>query len=75
MGIIRSSRAVQWTRERIDSLSTIEVRQLRANAERLHEPEVTALCDEVLDARPRGGGPRSVKAPKQNSRPKKATAP
>jgi hypothetical protein len=62
MSIIRSSRAVQWTRDRIDGLSTIEVRQLRANAERLREPEVTARCDEVLGGRPRGGGPRSVKA-------------
>ena len=54
MGIIRSGRAMEWTRERIDSLSTIEVRQLRANAERLQEPEVTALCDAVLGTRPRG---------------------
>ena len=62
MSIMRGSRAVQWTRERIDGLSTLEVRQLRANAERLREPDVTALCDAVLCGRPRGGGPRSVKA-------------
>ncbi|MEJ2175307.1 MAG: hypothetical protein P8Y76_10485 [bacterium] len=43
-----------WTREKIESLSTVEVRQLQANALRLHETEIAALCDEVLGARPRG---------------------
>jgi len=43
-----------WTREKIDSLSTVEVRQLQANALRLHETEIAALCDEVLGTRPRG---------------------
>jgi hypothetical protein len=42
-----------WTREKIESLSTIEIRQLQANALRLSEPEIAALCDEVLGARPR----------------------
>ena len=36
------------------SLSTIEVRQLQANALRLRETEIAALCDKVLGARPRG---------------------
>lgn len=40
-----------WTRERIDSLTTIEVRQLHANALRLAEPEIAAICDTVLSSR------------------------
>ena len=40
--------ALDWTLGRIQALSTPEVKQLRANAERLHEPSVVALCDEVL---------------------------
>lgn len=40
-----------WTRERIDSLTTIEVRQLHANALRLGEPEIAAICDTVLGSR------------------------
>ena len=51
---MRSGRAVTWTREKIDSLTTPEVRQLRANAERLQEREITALCDAILGGRPRG---------------------
>jgi len=62
MRITRSSRAAQWTREKIDSLSTAEVRQLRDNAERLHEPEIAALCEQVLGARPRA---RKAKAAKR----------
>ncbi|MGW8269627.1 MAG: hypothetical protein ACWGNS_04150 [Burkholderiales bacterium] len=34
-------------------MSTVELRQLRDNALRLGEPEIAALCDEVLGARPR----------------------
>ena len=55
MRITRPGRTAQWTREKIESLSTAEVRQLRDNAQRLHEPEIAALCDEVLGGRPRGG--------------------
>jgi hypothetical protein len=40
-----------WTRERIDLLTTIEVRQLHANALRLGEPEIAAICDTVLSSR------------------------
>jgi hypothetical protein len=35
-------------------LSTDDLKALIANAERLQEPEVAALCREVLAARPRG---------------------
>jgi len=40
-----------WTRERIDSLTTIEVRQLHANALRLGEPEIATVCEAVLGSR------------------------
>jgi hypothetical protein len=47
-------RIAQWSRERIAALSTIELRALFDNAQRLHEPEVAAACDEILRSRPRG---------------------
>ena len=45
------------TTQRIDKLSTPELRALLVNAERLKETEVAALCTEILDARPRGHAP------------------
>ena len=48
-------RAALWTKDKIDLLSTPEVRNLHANAERLLETEIAALCIEVLGARPRTG--------------------
>lgn len=48
-------RAALWTRDKIALLSTPEVRNLHANAERLLETEIAALCIEVLGARPRTG--------------------
>lgn len=48
-------RAALWTRDKIELLSTPEVRNLHANAERLLEPEIAALCLEVLGMRPRSG--------------------
>lgn len=56
MALLQRGRVARWTREKIDTLTTPEVKQLRVNAERLHEPEITALCDDVLGARPRVGG-------------------
>ena len=58
---MRSEQSLEWTQERIAALTTAEVRQLRENAERLHEPEVVACCEEVLRARPKSGaGKRSI---------------
>lgn len=54
MRIPGRSRIAKWTREKISSLTTLELRQLRLNAERLHETEVAALCDQVIGERPRG---------------------
>lgn len=55
---------VDWTRERIESLTTDQVKTLRANAVRLGDNAVTILCDEVIlsraPRRERSSGPRSV---------------
>ena len=45
---LQRPRVALWTREKIESLSTPEVRELRVNALRLGETEIAALCDEVL---------------------------
>ena len=55
--IFQRARVSRWTKEKINTLSTLEVRQLRVNALRLVEAEVAALCDEVLEARPHGKAP------------------
>lgn len=61
MRITRPARSAQWTREKIDSLSTAEVRQLLDNAQRLNEAEIAALCEQVLGSRPRGIKAKKVK--------------
>ena len=47
---------MDWTLDRIQTLSKPEVKQLRANAERLEEPGVVALCDEVLSSKAKPAG-------------------
>ena len=64
---------MDWTLDRIQTLTKPEVKQLRANAERLEEPGVVALCDEVLSskAKPAGlGAPRPAKAAKPRGTPR-----
>jgi len=60
--------ALDWTLDRIQTLTKPEVKQLRANAERLDEPGVVALCDKVLSstkAKPAGtSATRPAKAAK-----------
>lgn len=56
-------RAALWTKEKIDLLTTPEVRNLHANAERLLETEIAALCIEILGERPRSGVAAPAKAP------------
>jgi len=74
MTIMRPARSVDWTKDRIAALATPEVRQLRANAERLNDPEIMERCDAVLGERPRGGGPGAK--PKSGApRPRKKKAP
>ena len=51
---LQRARVALWTLEKITALSTPEIRQLRANAERLQEAEIEALCVQVLGERPRG---------------------
>ncbi len=48
-----------WTAERIGALSAQDIKQLRTNAERLHEAELVALCAQALQsARASHTGPR-----------------
>jgi hypothetical protein len=54
MHLPNRGRVAKWTREQINRLSTPELRALLENAERLKEIEVAALCNELLDTRPRG---------------------
>jgi hypothetical protein len=63
MRLVRPGRPAAWTRDRIESLSTVEVRQLRENAERLSEAEIVGLCDEVLKARPKAAKAAKAKRP------------
>jgi hypothetical protein len=44
---------MDWTRDRIERLTTADVRQLRTNAETLGGVAVLALCDDVLSRRPK----------------------
>jgi len=44
----KHGRADEWTSERIGQLAAQEIMQLRDNAERLNEPDLAALCSEVL---------------------------
>lgn len=58
---------MDWTLDRIQTLSKPEVKQLRANAERLEEPGVVALCDKVLGGKIRTAStvaPRAAKSAK-----------
>ena len=47
----RNDRSDDWTLERIAQLSVQDIKQLRANAERLNESGVAALCSEALAKR------------------------
>jgi len=62
MRLVRPGRSAAWTRERIDLLTTPEIRQLRDNADRLGESEIVGLCEEILKVRPKtGSGLKAVK--------------
>jgi len=41
-------RVTAWTLEKISALPPKEIKQLRANADRLHETEIAALCEKAL---------------------------
>ena len=55
---------MDWTRDRIQTLTKPEVKQLRANAERLDEPGVVALCDEVLSSKAKPAGAAAARKTK-----------
>ena len=63
MRLVRPGRSAAWTKERIDALSTPEVRQLRDNAQRLGESEIVVLCDDILKVRPKTGVGARTKRP------------
>src|SRR5688572_29398684 len=50
-----------WTKERIAALNTAEIRQLRANAEKLLAHTVVSLCDDALSTRPKRSAARRAK--------------
>ncbi|HYX63929.1 MAG TPA: hypothetical protein VE935_06895 [Burkholderiales bacterium] len=54
--LLPRGRIAGWTKERLEKLSTDDLRTLLANAQGRKETEVAALCSEILDARPRGRG-------------------
>ena len=55
--ILPRGRIANWSAEQLDKLTTPELRALMANAQRLNEGEVAALCSKILDGRPRGHAP------------------
>ena len=55
-------RTHEWTAERLESLSTADLEQLRANADGIGETELVAACDAALTTRPKSGGRRSSSA-------------
>jgi hypothetical protein len=65
MRLVKPGRTAAWTRDRIEGLTTAEVRQLRDNAQRLSESEIVALCDEVISARPKTAKASPVKTTKR----------
>jgi len=54
--------SIDWSKERIEALSTQEIMLLQANARNKERPEIVAKCDEVLAARKpvrKPSGPRT----------------
>ena len=70
MRLVRPGRSAAWTKERIELLTTPEIRQLRDNAQRLSESEIVGLCEEILKVRPKTG----TGLPKPGAVPKTGTA-
>ena len=63
---------MDWTLDRIQTLSKPEVKNLRANAERLQEPGVVALCDKVLGTKTTASGSATARTAKA-AKPRKET--
>ena len=64
----KPSKAQEWTRERVEQLSKQDIEQLRANANRLGETAVVAVCDEALNARPASASARGAGAPRKGTK-------
>jgi len=77
MAIARTGRSVDWTTEKIAALATPDVKQLRANAERLSAPEIMERCDAVLSERRKAASAksRSLRNAARQAAEKKAPAP
>jgi hypothetical protein len=60
--IFRRGPATQWTRERLDQLTRQDLLNLQANAARLGEQELVALCDQLIKERPKRASDRSRRA-------------
>jgi hypothetical protein len=60
--MLKTGRAELWTRERLEKLGRLELTQLRANAERLAEPQLATLCTEVMKDRGARGTAAAVAA-------------
>ena len=71
---IAPRRTVEWSKERITSLGTPEITQLRANAERLNDPDIMGRCDEVLKER-KAAARLAAKALREAAAPKTAPSP
>lgn len=54
-GVFKAARATDWTRERLEQLGRQELLNLQANATRLGESELAALCEQLLKDCPRRG--------------------
>jgi hypothetical protein len=62
MRIVRPGRSVDWTKDKIAALTTLDVRQLRANAVRLNAPDIMERCDTVLSERRKAASAKSRSA-------------
>lgn len=49
--ILPRGRIASWSREQLDRLSTVDLKALVENAERLQESEVAQLCRAIIKAR------------------------
>ena len=68
------SRATTWSLERIVALQLPEIKQLLANAERLQEDDIAALCRQAIKVRPRPVAVKKPGAKKAAPKPKVAIA-
>ena len=67
-GAFKTGRAELWTPERVQQLARQELLQLQANAVRLQEPELAALCAEALKELPARGPSSSGAGTRPRSR-------